>query len=292
MQKSEVFYIMQIMKILILGANSYVGARIYFELQDIHEVVGTYHSNKISDKLIQLDITSKQGVLDLVNKVKPEVIIHCANNASKKWCDEHPKEAVILNQDSTSFVVEAANSVDAKLIYISSTAAINPKSLYGETKLASEDLVKKTKNDYLILEPGIVIGFSPKVKKEDGFFSSLMDNLEDNKVVEYENSTQYRPTYIGHLCEVIKEALDKKIWNKVIQVSIPVLKTKYEMAKDILESFGVSVREVDTPKIDTNSRPQELSELQKFNLPVCIYEEAISKIITEIKNRDNYNEKF
>ena len=59
------------MKILLLGANSYVGSRLYLELYKIHEVVGTFYQNKISDKFLQLDITDRQAVLDIIQKEKP-----------------------------------------------------------------------------------------------------------------------------------------------------------------------------------------------------------------------------
>lgn len=89
------------MKILLLGANSYVGSRLYLDISKHHEVVGTFHRNKISDRFIPLDITDRQAVLNLIDEEKPDVILHSANNGSRRWCEEHPKEAVALNEEAT-----------------------------------------------------------------------------------------------------------------------------------------------------------------------------------------------
>jgi dTDP-4-dehydrorhamnose reductase len=168
------------MKILLLGANSYVGSRLYVELSKYHGVVGTFHNKKIFDESVPLDITDQKAVMELIANEKPEVIIHCANNASSKFCEENPEQAIAVNQEATKYIVESANSVGAKLIYISSFAAISHEDLYGRTKLESEKITKGATAGYLILQPGIIIGISPKIKKENGFFSSLMENIDGN----------------------------------------------------------------------------------------------------------------
>jgi nucleoside-diphosphate-sugar epimerase len=50
------------MKILLIGASSYVGARIYFDLKDSYEVVGTYNNNLLSKSFVKLDITDSHDV--------------------------------------------------------------------------------------------------------------------------------------------------------------------------------------------------------------------------------------
>jgi dTDP-4-dehydrorhamnose reductase len=72
------------MKLLITGASSYVGARVYFDLSKIFEVVGTYHSSKLSEAFIKLDVTNKEDVGKVLEREKPDIIIHLAANASSK----------------------------------------------------------------------------------------------------------------------------------------------------------------------------------------------------------------
>ncbi len=58
------------LRILLLGANGYLGARLYYDLRGIFDVVGTYHRDKIYKEFIQLDITDETQVHSgLTNRV-------------------------------------------------------------------------------------------------------------------------------------------------------------------------------------------------------------------------------
>src|SRR5260221_13833767 len=139
------------MKILIIGASSYVGARLYVDLNKKYDVIGTYHGNKLFKELGKLNITNKIEVNNIISKYKPDIIIQIAANARSKWCEDNPNLAIALNQEATQNIVNAANSNKSKLYFISSFAAINPNNLYGETKYKSEQYVKKVKKEYIIL---------------------------------------------------------------------------------------------------------------------------------------------
>ena len=125
-----------VMKLLLLGASSYVGARLYYDLKQSYSVIGTYDHTKLSQDFVRLDITDVTAVKNLISKTRPDYIVHAANNANARWCEANPALAIALNQTSTQTIVAAANDVGAKIIYISSFAAMQPTSVYGKTKLA------------------------------------------------------------------------------------------------------------------------------------------------------------
>lgn len=139
------------MKILLLGASSYVGARLYFDLRDTYDMTGTYDHTHLCKDFIRLDVTKASDVHTCIANIKPDVIIHAANNANARWCEANPEEAKALNETSTKVIVDAANDTKAKLIYISSFAAIQPANVYGRTKRASEEIIKQTAHDWVIL---------------------------------------------------------------------------------------------------------------------------------------------
>ena len=80
------------MKILITGASSYVGARIYNDLKDKFEVIGTYHANKLFPELKQLDIRSKIDVENFVIKSKPDFIVHVAQMQVEAGANKTPNK--------------------------------------------------------------------------------------------------------------------------------------------------------------------------------------------------------
>ncbi len=273
------------MKILILGANSYVGARIYIELAKKYSVVGTYFSKKISDKFLYLDITQEAETREFILNQKPDTIIHVANNPYSAWCEENKEAAILLNQTSTSWIVDAANGLGAKLIYISSIAVLDG-DVYGNTKLESEKIVKKTKNGYLIFRLGLVLGMSPNTGN-DRTFNTLIKNLENNTKAAYNDSKKHIITYLGQLCEVTEYCLQKNIWNETVLIASEEARTRCEIAKDLLTPFGIEV-EADRNGAKIPPRAGDFSRLKELSLPFYTYDQAAVKIIEEIKNKEQY----
>lgn len=275
------------MKLLLIGANSYVGARLYFDLKSVFPVVGTYSTHRLSGDFLQLDITDQASVEKIIDNQKPDVVVHTANNANSRWCDANPQKAIELNQTSTGYIIDSANKRNAKVIYISTMGAIEPTNLYGRTKAESEQTVKRTKVGYLILRPSLILGFSPNTVN-DRPFNRLLRNLDQGEKAIYDTSWKFQPTYLGHISDVIRACLERQLWNQTISISVPDLKSRYDTAYDILTPFGVKVTAVDNHDSTFKIFKDELVELRKFNLPSYSYPEMIGKIVTEIKDRQKY----
>lgn len=273
------------MKILITGASSYVGARIYFDLSKKFEVVGTYNSSRLSENFVKLDITNNTEVVSVLEKEKPNIIIDVAANANSRWCEANPEAAIDLNEKATQYLVDAANKINSKIIYISSFAAFNPDNIYGKTKYNSEQIIKKTKNSWIILRPSLILGFSPNTTN-DRPFNRLLKNLDEGTLAEYDTSWKFQPTYLAHLSEIIEEIISRNIKNKLIPVVIDELKSRFDTANDILSPFGVKVIPIDNHDTAHFSEKKDISQLKKLNLPIYTYNEMVQKIIEEIKNRD------
>lgn len=272
------------MKILITGASSYVGARVYFDLSKKFDVIGTYHSSKLSEVFIELDTTDEKDVVKVLEEVKPDIIIHLAANASSKWCEANPKEAIALNESSTRYIVDTANKIGAKVIYISSFAAFEPKDVYAKTKYNSEQLVKKVKAGWVILRPSLILGFSPNTTN-DRPFNRLLKNLDENIPAEYDTSWKFQPTYLGQISEVIEEIIKRGIEKEIIPIAVDELKSRYDTAKDILSPFGVKVTPIDMHDTGHFSEKKDTGKLKELGLSIYTYGQMIQKILEEISNR-------
>lgn len=274
------------MKILITGASSYVGARLYLDLKKDFETVGTYYTNKLSKEFIELDITDKDKIIQTVKLIKPDVIIHVVANPSAKWCEQNPELAVKINEEGTKNIVDAANLVGAKVIYISTKAVVSQTNVYGKTKLAGEKFVKNTKKGFIVLRPSFIIGFSPNTTN-DRPFNRMLKNIDEKTPAIYDTSWKFQPTWLGHISEVIKVVIEKNITNQIITVTVPESKSRFDVASDILSQFGISV----IPK-DENDKTLvtavDLNKLKELKLPEYSYSEIISRIVDEIKHRDKY----
>jgi dTDP-4-dehydrorhamnose reductase len=274
------------MKVLLTGASSYVGARLYLDLSKKFEVIGTYFGNNLSEDFIRLDTTNKKEIEKIIKDIKPEIIIHAAANANARWCEANPDLAVLLNQKSTEYIVDSANRINAKIILISSFSAKAADNVYGRTKFESEKMVKNNKAGFVILRPSLILGFSPNTTN-DRPFNRLLKNIDEKTEAIYDISWKFQPSYIGHVAEVIEEIINRNILNEIISIAVPNLKTRYDIAKDILEAFNIKVTPInrnDNTAIITDN----LNNLRRHKLPEYSYEELIGKCIEEIRNRKKF----
>lgn len=275
------------MKLLLIGASSYVGARIFFDLKSKHNVIGTYHKNPLSQSFIKLDITNNNDVSEVFHTVNPDVIIHVANYPSPRSAVNNVENFIKLNETGTIHVVKGANEIGAKVIFISSQAASLATEIYGMLKAKSEVLVSTTKAGYLIIRPSLILGMSPNTTNPRSF-NRMLKCLDDTSTVGiFDSSWKLQPTYIGHLSQVIEKTIVVNTWNRAIPVFINTLVTQYKIAQDILGSFSVNVNQDDQRILIPPSR-DDIRMFTSFDLSPHTYSEIIDVIIQEIKERNKF----
>ena len=274
------------MKILVTGASSYVGARIYFDLKDKYEVIGTYFKNQLSKKFLQLDLTDKNAVEKILRKVKTEVIVHVANYPTPRDIANNEENFTALNKEATKTLIKVTNEISAKLVFISGQAALLSNNLYEIYKAESEKTVQGTKAGYLILRPSLVVGFSPNTVNER-FQNKMLRCFKNKKDEGFDVSWNLQPTYIGHLSQIIDQSIEKKYWNKTMSVYFDEVTTKHKMANEILGQFGIKVSKIDKG-YNFPEANQDLSLMNRFNLLPKTYQGMIKTMIEEIENRDKF----
>jgi len=264
-------------KLLIIGASSYLGVRLFFDLKKHFKVVGTFSSNRLSEDFIHLDITDKQRVENVIGAASPDIIIHVANNSSAKWCDANPDKAILLKQTAMAYIVRAANTCSVRVIYISMMGAIDQTNHYGKTKHESEKIIKRTKAGYLVFRPSLILGFNPNTTNGRPF-NRLFKNLDGGVDAVYDASWKFQPTYVGHISEVIRACIEKNVWNRVITIAVPEMKSRFDTTKDILSLLGITVAPVDNQDTTLTTFKDHLTDLKKYKLPIYTYSQMIQYI--------------
>lgn len=159
-----------------------------------------------------MDITKRDETLRYIEYYKPDVIIHAAAYTNVDKAESNVKDAYDINVNGTSNVVEAAKSVDAKLIYVSTDYVFDgsedglyemddeakPINVYGQTKLLGEEIVREYPKHFIV-RTSWVFGVSG-----NGNFVKTMLRLSDThdhlKVV---NDQIGSPTYSRDLARLI-----------------------------------------------------------------------------------------
>lgn len=269
------------MRILITGASGYVGAKVLQELKNQgHDVWGTYRSNQIGENGFEVDLTNQSEVRDVLEKLKPDIIVHLAAIAHSKVCEEDPELAQKVNVDATSYLVDFAKSNGTKFIYLSSFACFNISNVYGQTKYEAEQLVESLEK-YVILRASLIVGFSPNFENKN-FFNTLLKDVQDGNSIEADTSWEIEVTYLNHLSRVISEVIATEDINKVM---LPVVAkgviSRWKLASDLLAQSGVEVTPIDQNRvIPLPSFDTEI--LEKRGLPEITYEECIREMRDEV----------
>lgn len=283
------------MKVLVTGANGYVGAGIceYMERHGF-EVVRTSRS-AYDDRVRSMDITDREGTLTVIKREEPDIVVHAAALSSSGGCKRDPVLATRVNVDGTKNVVDAANSVNARLFHVSAATTVLGKTEYEKTKAISDDLVKYgSKSGYVILKPLVVFGLSPNTLTEKPFNQILRICVGNLKGISdsdrgFDNHWRFQPTWLEHMSEVV-DALARRddINDETIAIAVDMqsgaLKTKYEIAKDVLLHFKKEGLPVPVCTDLRDDMRMDLSALHRLGLPVRTYNEMVSGIVTGIKD--------
>ena len=118
-----------------------------------------------------VDLTDFAAVRHAFAEQKPQLVIHCAAMSRSPECQAKPELARKVNVDATANLAELAAEIpfvffstdlvfDGERGIYAETDAVNPISVYGETKLAAENLLRAHPH-CLILRCAINAGQSP-----------------------------------------------------------------------------------------------------------------------------------
>lgn len=152
--------------VLITGAKGQLGTDLVTILSQNHEVKGT--------DIDAVDIRNADEVKSLVQRARPDVVIHAAAYTDVDRCEGNADEAMAINATGTKNVAMACQEIGAKLIYYSTDYVFdgskqtpyveedlaNPQTVYGLSKLHGEEWVRQVAQQFTILRIAWVYGTS------------------------------------------------------------------------------------------------------------------------------------
>jgi len=146
-------------KILITGANGYIGNCLFHFLKNKFNVIGVDSKTTFNNKIHKCNILNIKKFDKILLKTKPNLVIHLA---AQSLVDEtiNKKKYYKNNIVATTYLLKLMKKNDIKNIIFSSTSAVykisskplkensklQPQSIYAKTKLVCEKNIKRQKN--------------------------------------------------------------------------------------------------------------------------------------------------
>ena len=237
------------MKILLTGANGLLGQHLVKLLLDTttHEIIATSKSEPrgiIQSSRIHyysLDITDGMEVNLLIDKIGPDVVIHCAALTQVDECEQNPIKAWDVNVTATRFIVDAAKKINSFFVFISTdfvfdgmsgpykeSDILNPVSYYGSTKVAAEKAVAESGLQYAIIRTCLLYG-NILFGNRSNIITWVKENLENGQQIKVVSDQMRTPTYVEDLAKGVLLVVEKRATG-LFHISGNDFLSPYEMA--------------------------------------------------------------
>lgn len=197
------------MKVLILGGTGLLGTDITKVFKKDCEVV--------SFGSAEADITKLDAVLHAVKTHKPDVVINSAAMADVDKCEAEPDNAYLVNAIGPKNIAMVCRDYRLKMVHISTDYVFdgekkspytefdktNPLNIYGQSKLAGEELIKDIHNNYLILRTAWLFG-----ERRNNFVDYVINGVTNGNDIIAVKDMVSSPTFSLDVAEEVKKLVD------------------------------------------------------------------------------------
>lgn len=219
------------MKIFVTGVGGQLGHDVVNNASARgHDVVGsdlqmTYSgvadsSAAATAPYVQLDITDRNAVNRTVESIHPDAIIHCAAWTAVDAAEDEENRPKVraINADGTRYIAEAAKTVDAKVLYLSTDYVFDgkgvrpwqpddkdyaPLNYYGETKLEGEKAVTSILEKWFVVRIAWVFGLNGK-----NFIKTMINVGKTHDSVRVVDDQIGTPTYTRDLARLLVDMIE------------------------------------------------------------------------------------
>jgi dTDP-4-dehydrorhamnose reductase len=251
--------------LLITGGSGFLGWNLIQVLTTDANVVATYHTHPFQldgCQVFKVDLTERSQVTELINQIHPEVIVHTAALTSVAHCQKYREAAFAANVLATRYLIDAANTQQARFIYISTDLVFdgtkgrytehdspNPLNYYAETKFLGEKEVRTHAENFLIVRVALMYGngsSARSVPQKSGRTGGISGGFCDWMHATLQNRQplalfvdQYRtPLYVREGAEAIAALLEQNVRNVIFHIGGAERINRYEFGKKFAATFG------------------------------------------------------
>lgn len=306
------------MKVFVTGISGQLGHDVMFELvRRGHTALGTARriesvelpqagcklDMETPDPIFRkLDLTNEAAVKAEIEAIKPDAIIHCAAwTAVDAAEDLENRESVYKsNVLATRYIAEAARSVGAKMLYLSTDYVFDgkgerpwqpddrnfaPLNYYGLTKLEGEKAIAETLTQYFVVRIAWVFGLNGK-----NFIKTMINVGKTHDTVRVVNDQIGTPTYTKDLARLLVDMIETEKYGYYHATNEGGYISWYDFCCEFYRQYGLSTKVIPVTTaeygVSKAARPFN-SRLDKSKLievgfkPLPIWQDAVTRYLKE-----------
>ena len=295
------------MKVLVTGVGGQLGFDVMNELAKRgHKGIGSDILPEITNsemEYVQMDITDENAVNELINKVNPDAVIHCAawTAVDAAEDEENIDKVRAINAKGTENIAKACKKTDAKMMYISTDYVFDgqgttpwepdckeyaPLSVYGQTKLEGELSVANNLEKYFIVRIAWVFGVNG-----NNFIKTMLNVGKKYDTVRVVNDQIGTPTYTYDLARLMVDMIESDKYGYYHATNEGGYISWYDFTCEIYKQAGYTTNVVPVTTeeygLSKAARPYN-SRLDKSKLvengfePLPTWQDAVSRYLKEI----------
>jgi dTDP-4-dehydrorhamnose reductase len=238
--------------ILITGASGMLGATLSLLWQDKYNIFATDHNDYPGNKIKNFKLFDllEDSYEELIRWSNPDIIVHCAAMTNVDECENHPKQAMVINSESVNKIL--LNTCNIKVIFISSDAVFadghsmategvisDSETIYGKSKIKAEQYLLNSGHNHLVIRTTIVGKNINKNKK--GFVEWIVDSVIDKKYIILFNDVSFTPITIWHLAKEIEWCINNNI-SGLLHISGKNPITKFKFGIELCQYIGLNTK--------------------------------------------------
>ena len=288
------------MKLLITGGLGFVGSHLVdllvkknHKIKILTKTLSKKKNIKKSSKKIQIekiDLTNFRRLGKIIEKFKPDVIIHLAGNASHSKSFENPLKDIDSNAKTTLFMLEKIRKLNTQCKFILGSTFIvigkpkklpvnentpcNPTTIYGTNRLSSEYFCKIYHEVYGLHTNifRITNSYGPReqiIPKKNAVNFLIYKSFKKEEISIYNQGKFFRDfIYIDDVISGINIILKKGKSGELYWISSGKRTWFYEFGDILEKTTGCKVKYSETPvytkKVDVGNFVVSNSKLRKL----------------------------
>lgn len=280
------------MRILITGINGQLGYELNRVLkEDNHEIICTTRET--------MDITDFKKVKYFINKVEPDMVIHCAAYTNVDRAEMEVDICEKINVSATENLAKLCGEKDIKFVYFSTDYVFNGEgtnffepedkittqmNVYGRTKYEGELAVQKYIDKFFIIRISWVFGING-----NNFVKTMIKLGKEKDSINVINDQIGSPTYTYDLAQLVKVMIKSDKYG-IYHATNEGVCSWYEFALEIFKKLNIKINVNPITSNEYNSlakRPKN-SRLSKKKLvtngfnKLPIWQDALDRYLKEL----------